>query len=220
MPAPPLRTLLLQEDATPGGVFTITQQLSHALQHAGHEVQSCALRTCTQRQLYHAARSADLLIATHNFRPAYAAWLLGLCTRRPVLVWFHGPLQEVLAAAHAHPAKRRWLRWLYARLPHLVFVSQAAHDSYLRFMAGTPLVSRQRSSVGLRWPSNRIAALHRLPIRSVLAAQCALRCDPMAMRSLRHLSADATLSWRCARPRWRPRCWRRCTRAFAPPVPG
>ena len=56
------------------------------------------------------------------------------------------------------------------------------------------LVSRQRSSVGLRWPSNRIAALHRLPIRSVLAAQCALRCDPMAMRSLRHLSADATLA--------------------------
>ena len=55
------------------------------------------------------------------------------------------------------------------------------------------LVSRQRSSVGLRWPSNRIAALHRLPIRSVLAAQCALRCDPMAMRSLRHLTADATL---------------------------
>ena len=144
MPAPPLRTLLLQEDATPGGVFTITQQLSHALQHAGHEVQSCALRTCTQRQLYHAARSADLLIATHNFRPAYAAWLLGLCTRRPVLVWFHGPLQEVLAAAHAHPAKRRWLRWLYARLPHLVFVSQAAHDSYLRFMAGTPLEGQTR----------------------------------------------------------------------------
>ncbi|WP_041949692.1 alkaline phosphatase D family protein [Verminephrobacter eiseniae] len=37
------------------------------------------------------------------------------------------------------------------------------------------LVSRHRSSVGLRWPSKRIAALHRLPIRSVLAsaAPCA-----------------------------------------------
>ncbi|WP_407830949.1 hypothetical protein [Verminephrobacter eiseniae] len=34
--------------------------------------------------------------------------------------------------------------------------------------AGAPpewLVSRHRSSVGLRWPSKRIAALHRLPIR-------------------------------------------------------
>ncbi|WP_157048521.1 hypothetical protein [Verminephrobacter eiseniae] len=54
-------------------------------------------------------------------------------------------------------------------------------------------VSRHRSSVGLRWPSKRIAALHRLPIRSVLAARCALRCAPMAARSLRHLIRDATL---------------------------
>src|SRR6218665_2190242 len=56
------------------------------------------------------------------------------------------------------------------------------------------LVSRHRSSVGLRWPSKRIAALHRLPIRSVLAAQCALRCAPMAARSPRHLIPDATLT--------------------------
>ncbi|MCW8190124.1 hypothetical protein D8B30_10060, partial [Verminephrobacter eiseniae] len=55
------------------------------------------------------------------------------------------------------------------------------------------LVSRHRSSVGLRWPSKRIAALHRLPIRAVLAARCALRCAPMAARSLRHLIGDATL---------------------------
>ncbi|KAB7624247.1 hypothetical protein ET532_004800, partial [Verminephrobacter sp. Larva24] len=46
--------------------------------------------------------------------------------------------------------------------------------------------------VGLRWPSKRIAALHRLPIRSVLAVRCALRCAPMAARSLRHLIRDAT----------------------------
>ncbi|WP_265659430.1 hypothetical protein [Verminephrobacter eiseniae] len=55
------------------------------------------------------------------------------------------------------------------------------------------LVSRHRSSVCLRWPSKRIAALHRLPIRSVWAARCALRCAPMAARSLRHLIGDATL---------------------------
>ncbi|WP_265259625.1 hypothetical protein [Verminephrobacter eiseniae] len=51
---------------------------------------------------------------------------------------------------------------------------------------------RHRSSVGLRWPSKRIAALHRLPIRSVWAARCALRCAPMAARSLRHLIRDTT----------------------------
>src|SRR6218665_4051274 len=56
------------------------------------------------------------------------------------------------------------------------------------------LVSCHRSSVGLRWPSKRIAALHRLPIRSVLAARCALRCAPMAARSLRHLIREATLA--------------------------
>src|SRR6218665_4078076 len=55
------------------------------------------------------------------------------------------------------------------------------------------LVSRHRSSVGLRVPSKRIAALHRLPIHSVWAARCALRCAPMAARSLRHLIRDATL---------------------------
>src|SRR6218665_3645007 len=56
------------------------------------------------------------------------------------------------------------------------------------------LVSRPRSSVGLRWPSKRIAALHRLPIRYVLAARCALRYAPMAARSLRDLIGDATLA--------------------------
>src|SRR6218665_506114 len=60
-------------------------------------------------------------------------------------------------------------------------------------LPGHRLVARPRSSVGLRWPSKRIAALHRLPIRSVWAAQCSLRCAPMAARSLRHLIRDATL---------------------------
>ncbi|WP_232287892.1 hypothetical protein [Verminephrobacter eiseniae] len=55
-------------------------------------------------------------------------------------------------------------------------------------------VSRHRSSVGLRWPSKRSAALHRLPIRSVWAACCASRCAPMAARRLRHLTGDATLA--------------------------
>ncbi|WP_265659328.1 hypothetical protein [Verminephrobacter eiseniae] len=39
-------------------------------------------------------------------------------------------------------------------------------------------VSRHRSSVGLRWPSKRIAALHRLPIQ--LGMGCAMR---LALRS-------------------------------------
>ncbi|MCW5284856.1 hypothetical protein [Verminephrobacter eiseniae] len=54
-------------------------------------------------------------------------------------------------------------------------------------------MSRHRSSVGLRWPSKRIAALHRLPIQLGMGKRCALRCAPMAARSLRHLIRDATL---------------------------
>src|SRR6218665_1139313 len=60
------------------------------------------------------------------------------------------------------------------------------------------LVSRHRSSVGLRWPSKRIAALHRLPIQLGMGKRCALRCAPMAARSLRHLIRDATLARRPA----------------------
>ncbi|WP_265299669.1 hypothetical protein [Verminephrobacter eiseniae] len=55
-------------------------------------------------------------------------------------------------------------------------------------------MSRHRSSVGLRWPSKRIAALHRLPIQLGMGKRCALRCAPMAARSLRHLIGDATLA--------------------------
>src|SRR6218665_2316991 len=61
------------------------------------------------------------------------------------------------------------------------------------------LVSCHRSSVGLRWPSKRIAALHRLPIRSGFAARWGLGCAPVAGRRLRHLIRDATLAMRaCA----------------------
>ncbi|WP_265303748.1 IclR family transcriptional regulator [Verminephrobacter eiseniae] len=53
-------------------------------------------------------------------------------------------------------------------------------------------MSRHRSSVGLRWPSKRIAALHRLPIQLGMgcAMRLALRSD--GQRSLRHLIGDAT----------------------------
>src|SRR6218665_1414493 len=55
------------------------------------------------------------------------------------------------------------------------------------------LVSRHRSSVGLRWPSKRIAALHRLPIQLGMGKPCALRRAPKGSRRLRHLIRDATL---------------------------
>src|SRR6218665_535073 len=61
-----------------------------------------------------------------------------------------------------------------------------AIDGVQKTPAAPPLVSRHRSSVGLRWPSKRIAALHRLPIRSVLArdAPCAELRWPRAAYAL------------------------------------
>ncbi|ABM57781.1 hypothetical protein Veis_2030 [Verminephrobacter eiseniae EF01-2] len=69
-------------------------------------------------------------------------------------------------------------RWLEGPLwlpdsGQLLF-SDIPNDQVLRRV----LVSRHRSSVGLRWPSKRIAALHRLPIQ--LGMGCAMR---LALRS-------------------------------------
>src|SRR6218665_557309 len=56
---------------------------------------------------------------------------------------------------------------------------QSDHARSLRPLTDdATLVSRHRSSVGLRWPSKRIAALHRLPIQ--LRMGCAMR---LALRS-------------------------------------
>src|SRR6218665_602051 len=54
------------------------------------------------------------------------------------------------------------------------------------------LVPRHRSSVGLRWASERIAALHRWPIKLGMGKGCAFRCASMAAGSLRHLIGAAT----------------------------
>ena len=79
------------------------------------------------------------MLATHNFRPAYVAWALGVLLRKPVVVWFHGPLSEVLAQAGTSPSKRQWLRWFYRRAVHLVFVSNSSKRSFELFMQGLPM---------------------------------------------------------------------------------
>ncbi|MFD1838431.1 glycosyltransferase [Paracidovorax cattleyae] len=77
-----------------------------------------------------------MLLAAHNFRPAYAAWALGLATRRRSVVWVHGPVDTVLEQARAGAGKQAWLRWLYGRVSHCVFVSGSSQAAFLRFMRG------------------------------------------------------------------------------------
>ena len=130
------RILLLKENLETGGVHTVSDALAHALEAAGHRCDNQVIRATPLSRLWKAASQADVIIATHNFLPAYVAWLLGQWHRKPVITWFHGPLLEVLDRAHASAAKRRWLRWLYRRLPWLVFVSHQGRDSFMQFMGG------------------------------------------------------------------------------------
>ncbi|MFZ3221076.1 MAG: glycosyltransferase, partial [Rhodoferax sp.] len=127
-------------------MHTISNTLCQALRQRGWSIRELALNQCGWRQRLTAARQCDVLLASHNFRPAYLAWVIGLLLRKPILVWVHGPLQEVLAQAHASAFKRLWLRCLYRRVPYFVFVSRASHDSFLRFMQ-RPLAAHQRSFV-------------------------------------------------------------------------
>lgn len=140
------RVLLLQEDQATGGVATIANTLCQALQRQGWPITALALNLCGWRQRLAAARHCDVILASHNFRPAYVAWALGLLLRKPVVVWVHGPLQEVLAQAQASTLKRGWLRWLYRRVPRFVFVSRASRDSFERFM-NRPMAAHRRGVV-------------------------------------------------------------------------
>ncbi|OIQ77684.1 4-alpha-N-acetylgalactosaminyltransferase [mine drainage metagenome] len=157
------RVLLLQENQASGGVSTISDTLCQALRRHGWSVRELALNRCGWRQGLTASRHCDVIVACNNFKPAYVAWLIGVLLRKPVVVWVHGPLQDVLDLAQASVLKRAWLRWLYRHLAQFVFVSQASRASFERFM-GTPWAAHQHSKVianavalpGL--PGNRVAA--------------------------------------------------------------
>lgn len=140
------RVLLLQEDLATGGVTTITNILCKALRQQDWPITVLALNLCGWHQRLTMARQCDVILASHNFRPAYVAWALGLLLRKPIVVWVHGPLQEVLAEARTSSVKQDWLRWLYRRVPNFVFVSRASRDSFDRFMH-RPLAPHQLSVV-------------------------------------------------------------------------
>lgn len=131
--AQPPRVLLLMESAASGGVASMARLLQANLHRAGWQVQTChcdaAPTDCLQ-----AARHADVLLASNNFRPTYVAWLLGLLLGKPVVAWVHGPVSEVLEQARAHPFKRLWLRWLYNRRMLWVTVSRSSRESFLRLL--------------------------------------------------------------------------------------
>jgi glycosyltransferase involved in cell wall biosynthesis len=129
--------LLVQENTATGGVTRITEHLMSGLTAQGWRTASVSLRGgpwfTRLRAIWASLGQHNVLIATHNFLPTYATWLLATVSRKPWVMWVHGPVIPVLAMAQARPAKRSFLRWIYQRAPLVVFGSQAAQDSFEQF---------------------------------------------------------------------------------------
>lgn len=154
--------LILTEEQGHGGVHTVTTVLQQQLQAHGWTVDTAGVRGQVLRPLalWRQARQADVLLASNNFRPAYVTVLLGLTSRRPSVVWVHGPLREVLAQAQARddtPAhltrpstpggeaarsavavrtrlRHRWLRWVLRLASARVCVSETTRQSLLAWL--------------------------------------------------------------------------------------
>jgi glycosyltransferase involved in cell wall biosynthesis len=131
------RLLLVQENNAPGGITRVTQQLTQDLIEIGWTVTSIQIKDGPiLGRLINAlvlAAKHDVLLATHNFFPAYITWILHLLTRKPWVMWVHGPILEVLELANTSVIKRRFLKWFYARVPNVVSCSYAVRTAYQQY---------------------------------------------------------------------------------------
>jgi glycosyltransferase involved in cell wall biosynthesis len=132
----PRHVLLLTEESGVGGVQTTLHWLESGLTERGWQVTRLSVRRGRPSlwACWQATRRAQVLVASNNFLPAYAAVALAWLARRPSLVWVHGPLHEVLQQAGASRLKTAWLRAVYQRASHLVCASQTSCDSLMRVM--------------------------------------------------------------------------------------
>ena len=133
----PRQVLLLTEESGVGGVQTTLHWLESGLAARGWHVTRLPVRRGRPSlwACWQAARRAQVLVASNNFRPTYAAVALAWLARRPSVVWVHGPLHEVLQQAGASRLKTGWLRTVYQRASQLVCASQTSCDSLVRVMA-------------------------------------------------------------------------------------
>jgi len=132
----PRQVLLLTEESGVGGVQTTVHWLESGLTERGWNVTRLPVRRGRPSlwACWQAARRAQVLVASNNFRPAYAAVALAWLARKPSVVWVHGPLHEVLQQAGASRLKTGWLRAVYQGTSQLVCASQTSCDSLLRVM--------------------------------------------------------------------------------------
>jgi glycosyltransferase involved in cell wall biosynthesis len=130
------QVLLLTEESGVGGVQTTLHWLESGLTERGWQVTRLPVRRGRPSlwACWQAARRAQVLLASNNFLPAYAAVALAGLARRPSVVWVHGPLHEVLLQAGSSHLKAAWLRAVYQWASHLVCASQTSCDSLMRVM--------------------------------------------------------------------------------------
>lgn len=142
------QVLLLTEESGVGGVQTTLHWLESGLAERGWQVTRLPVRQGRPSlwACWQAARRAQVLVASNNFRPAYAAVALAWLARRPSVVWVHGPLHEVLQQAGAARLKTGWLRTVYTRASQLVCASQTSCDSLVRVMTDSVGVSGAKAA--------------------------------------------------------------------------
>lgn len=132
------RALLLSEEQGTGGIQTTLGWLRQTLAHHDWAIEQVGVRAGrpTWLALVQQAQQAEVLIASNNFQPAYWAVLLGLLTHRPVVIWVHGPLAEVLQHSPVSAIKKGFMQGVYNLAQALVFSSRSTMDSFDRAMPG------------------------------------------------------------------------------------
>ena len=128
---PSVRLLVVFEEHGVGGVQTMLQALTHSLSDCCGSILMGCIRgpSADWRQVFRQATQANVILASNAYRPAYLAAFLGWVLRKPVIVWVHGPVREVMAMARTGWMRRQLMGWAYGRARTLVFVSDSSRES-------------------------------------------------------------------------------------------
>lgn len=141
-----MRLLVLFEEHGVGGVRTMLQVLTRLLSDRCESIEMGCISGASAdwRLVFRQASHASVILASNAYRPAYLAVFVGWVLRKPVVVWVHGPVGEVMAMARTGWMRRQLMGWSYGRARTLVFVSDSSKES---LCAAFPGVDEQRCVV-------------------------------------------------------------------------
>ncbi|WP_189089773.1 glycosyltransferase [Deinococcus ruber] len=111
----------LRSEVPPDVPITVVLRTGERIRHALGRVPASLLEQ---------ARKADVIVGTVELMPTYFAALAGAWTGKPVIGWVRNSMDYTFSE---QPIWHRWLsRWLYRRLPRLVFVSHGTKQTLRR----------------------------------------------------------------------------------------